>query len=48
MEAISEFRDYIMVETRATSIEVSSVPDGYYVMDWDIEDKRVRIGIARA
>ncbi len=47
-ESLSRYRDYIATETRASNIVITSdIPQGCYVMDWEIEDKKVRIGIRK-
>ncbi len=47
-EAVRTFEDYIKNETRAVKISrVDKIPDNCFVMEWDIEDKKVKIGILR-
>ena len=47
LNAISEFRDYIINEVRATDIVIGQGGGNAFVMDWDIEDIKVQIGIER-
>ncbi len=48
VEAVEALRDYIMSEVRAVKLErTEKLPEDAFVMDWDIEDKKVRIGIRR-
>ncbi len=47
LEAIKEFRDYIMNEVRANDIIIGKMPSSAMAMDWDIEDMKIRIGIER-
>ncbi len=47
LRAIREFERYISEEVRAIELKLEEPPQGAFTMDWDIEDKRVRIGIER-
>jgi len=48
-EAIEKFESYIKGETRATEIHVGTVPAaGIYSRSWDIEEKKLLIGISKA
>jgi isoleucyl-tRNA synthetase len=47
INAINEFRSYIASEVRATEITVGQIGTNAFVMDWEIEDFRVQIGIER-
>ena len=48
VESIETHRDYIASETRAVKIAVTSeIPQDCFMMEWDIEDKKVRIGIRK-
>ena len=48
IESINTFRDYIMTETRAIELLITKdIPEKVFTMDWDIEDKKVKIGIER-
>ncbi len=48
IESVQKFEQYIKNETRAISIvKIDKIPEDCFIMDWDIEDKKVRIGIRR-
>lgn len=46
--SLNRYGDYIRNEVRATSIKLGNPPEGFFTMDWDIEDARATIGIKRA
>jgi hypothetical protein len=45
-EALRLFGNYIMEEVRAETI-TAKITENMYVMDWDIEGKKVRIGVEK-
>ncbi len=48
-ESITKFEEYIKNETRAIRlVKSNTIPQDAFIMDWDIEDKKIRIGIKRA
>jgi len=48
IDAVREFKEYIMTETRALEIHVATIPEGSFAMDWEIEGKKVRLGIQQS
>ncbi len=48
LEAVRELADYVKAETRSVEILFEEPPGGAYTREWEVDEKRVKIGVARA
>ncbi|MCD6324498.1 MAG: class I tRNA ligase family protein, partial [Desulfurococcales archaeon] len=47
LTAINKLIKYLMTEVRARDLIIGDIPEGIFTMEWDVEGRKVKIGITR-